>query len=313
MHSEKVVFAHSNHRSIGAFALTTLATIAVACGSTQPTIRPTSNPTATPAPATQTPTMAPTASPTTVPTTTPTGPALLLEVTTEGGFIAPTAHLGQLPTVVVDTAGDIYTADPDAVQTSLIPSAVVRNVGPNGAAQILAAIKAAGLDKENSDNGGVNNPDAGVTVFTVEVDGQEIVNRVVDSGAPGPGHPGGSPDPGTELLNMLLDPSETWGAADVQQAQFTPTAYKVYFAPTEPFSSSSRPGVVWPFSGSLADFGTPATPDFGVTGLRTGAVAGDDATKIAATFADALPDTVVSSGNDVYQVWIRPLLPPELN
>lgn len=307
------MFAHSHHRSLGVVALTALAAVAVACGSNQPTLRPTTTPGATVLPTTaptHAPTQSPTTNPTTAPTQTPAAPALLLEVTTEGGFIAPTAHLGQLPSVVVDTAGNIYTADPDAAQTTLIPSAVVRNVGPAGAAQILAAIRAAGLDKENGGGGGINNPDAGVTVFTVDVDGQEIVNRVVDNGAPGPGHPGGSPNPGADLLNRLLDPSETWGATSVDSVPFTPTAYKIHAAPT---TGGEGTAVDWPLTASLADFGTPATPNFGVMGLRTGAVTGSDASKVADAFASAAPDALARSDGETYQVWIRPLLPPELN
>ena len=196
--------------------------------------------------------------------------ALLLEVTNEGGFIAPSAHLGEMPSVVVDTAGNIYTADPNATTQTLIPAVVVRDVGPNGAAQILAAMRAAGLDKAGSS--GVAG-DAGVTVFTAEIDGQEVVNRVAPGGPAGPGHPGASPEPAIALLNRLLDPTETWGAADVSIAAFTPTAYKVYVAP----STGTGTTADWPLTTSLATFGSPSQPDFGVTGLRGGVVLGADA------------------------------------
>ena len=84
---------------------------------------------------------------------------------------------------MVDTAGDIYAADPNATQQTLVPAVVVRDVGANGAAQILAAIRVAGLDQEGSS--GVPG-DAGVTVFTAQIGGQEIVNRIA---AGGPGRP----------------------------------------------------------------------------------------------------------------------------
>jgi len=233
----------------------------------------------------------------------------LLEVTTEGGFISPTAHLGELPDVVVDAAGNIYTADPNAPAGGLIPQAVVRNVGAEGAAQIMAALKAAGLDKANDDGGGPGNPDAGVTVFTVEIDGQEVVNRISGGGAPGPGHPGASPDPALDLLARLEDPTQMWGAGNVTATPFVPTAYKLYEAPT---ANSASNAIDWPLATSLAQFGTPATPDLGVAGLRTGAVFGDDATKLASAAAGATSDTVLVSDSQQYQVWIRPLLPPEL-
>jgi hypothetical protein len=229
-------------------------------------------------------------------------------VTTEGGFISPTAHLGQLPDVVVDTDGDIYTADPNSAGGTLIALAVVRNVGASGAAQILAAVKAAGLDQVNDNGGGPGNPDAGVTVVTVEIDGQEIVNRL-SGGASGPGHPGASPAPALELVQRLEDPAETWGASSAPSQPFVPTAYKIYDASTTNGGSSA---IDWPLTTSLAEFGTAATPDLGVTGLRTGVVFGADAKSLASVAGGATSDTVFVSGNQQYQLWIRPLLPPEL-
>jgi hypothetical protein len=299
------VFAHLIARAARPLALTLLVTIAVACGSTQPTNRPTVNPTPTPG-ATQAPTLTP--QPSATPSASPDPNALLLEVTTEGGFISPAAHLGQLPTVVVDASGHIYTPDLDTAPPLLIPRVVRRDVGPEGAAQILSAIKDAGLDEEGTASGGPSNPDAGVTVFTVVVDGQEVVNRIVDGG--GPGRPGSSPSPAMDLLNRLVDGTEMWGATGVVQKPFTPSAYKIYFAPTTDETAAT---VAWPLSTGLADFGTPATPDFGVNGLRTGAVTGDDALKIATAFGPATPDSLSRSAGDIYQIWIRPLLPPELN
>ncbi len=235
---------------------------------------------------------------------------LLLVVTSEGGFIAPSAHLGDLPTVVVDTAGDIYEAGPVPTCPSgityglLIPHVGVRDVGANGAAQILAAMREAGLDAAGPS--GVTG-DAGVTVFTAEIDGQEVVNRVA-AGGPGPGHPGSSPAPAFDLLNRLLDAGETWGTADVVSATFVPTAYKIYAARVADGGSSTAE---WPLA-SLAEFGSPATPDFGVSGLRTGVVFGDDAPRLAMELGNQTSDTLVTSDGASYQIWIRPLLPPEL-
>ena len=292
------------------------AILALACGSPQPSPAPTtgpsraptSSPTQAPIATPPPPTSAPSPSPTEQPSPTPEGATLLLEVTTEGGFIAPTAHLGQLPDVVVDTDGNIYTTDPNSAGGTLIPLAVVRSVGASGAAQIIAALRAAGLDQVNDNGGGPGNPDAGVTVVTVEIDGQEIVNRI-SGGSSGPGHPGASPAPALELIQRLEDPTETWGATNVTSQPFAPTAYKIYDAPS---ASGAANSIDWPLTTSLADFGTAATPDLGVTGLRTGVVFGADAVSLGSVAGSATSDTVFVSGNQQYQLWIRPLLPPEL-
>jgi len=302
-----IVFKSAFIRQTRLFALVGFAAIAAACGTTQPSasprasLAPTSSPTSAP-----TPTLAPSLSPVVTPAPTPTSApaALLLEVTQEGGFIAPSAHLGQLPEVIVDTAGNIYMPDTSSTTDTLIPAVAVRNVGPEGALQILAAMKAAGLDKEGSS--GVAG-DAGVTVFTAEVDGKEIVNRVADTG---PARPGASPQPAIDLLNRLADPSETWGASNVTTTPFTPTAYKVYAAPAP---SGSSPTVTWPLSPVLSEFGSPATPNFGVDGLRSGAVTGANASTLATSLGTVAAGTFATSNGSPYQVWIRPLLPPEIS
>ncbi|MEP7360117.1 MAG: hypothetical protein ABI744_00925 [Chloroflexota bacterium] len=230
---------------------------------------------------------------------------MLLEVTVEGGFIAPSARLGQLPSVVVDADGKIYTpAFDDSGTPKLIPLVDVRDVGPDGAAAILQAIRDAGLD-QNGDDGGAPG-DLGVTIFTVQIDGEEYINRVVASG---PGRPGGD-NPAITLLNRLLDPAETWGATnDVAPATYQPVAYRVYVAPADGADANTMD---WPLATAPEQFGSPATPDFGVTGLRSGIVLGDESTAFAAAVADADSQEIFTSGGNAYQVWVRPLLPTEL-
>jgi len=229
----------------------------------------------------------------------------LLEVTSEGGFINPSARIGQLPLVVVDTEGRIYTPDSAATGDLLVPAVVVRDVGPTGAEQILTAMNAAGLDSEGSDGGIV--ADTGVTVFTAEIDGQEIINRIAAGGPPGPGNPGGADSAALDLLARLTDPSETWGAADVTSLPFDPQVYRVFSAPAD--AAAGAP-VDWPLDQPLADFGAPRTPDFGVTGLRSGIVLGNDAVTLGDALADLPADTMIESDGQSFQVWVEPILPP---
>jgi hypothetical protein len=229
---------------------------------------------------------------------------MLLEVTTEGGFIAPSARLGDLPTVVVDTDGKIYTEAVDPSGTlHLIAGVDVRDVGTAGAAAILAAMHDAALDQ----NGGTTGVpgDSGVTVFTAEINGDEFINRVAQSG---PGHPGGG-SPATDFLNQLLDPTVAWGGSTGTSSTYQPVAYRVYVAPTD---SPSSDVMDWPLATAPTDFGSPATPDFGVTGLRSGILTGADATAFAAAVAGATSQETFAAGGHSYQVWVRALLPDEL-
>lgn len=278
-------------------SLAFVALLVVACGAPAPTPSP------TPAP-----TPSPTTAPTPSPTPAPPSATPLLEVTNEGGFIAPSARLGQLPTLVVDTDGKIYTQAVDLNgEPMLIPGVDMRDVGPDGAAAILQAIHDAGLDQNGGDTGVPG--DSGVTVFTVEIDGEEYVTRVAGSGPGQPGHPGGGDNPQIALLNRLLDTTETWGASNVTTAVYSPVAYRIYVAPA---AAAGSEVMDWPLATAPADFGSPATPDFGVTGLRSGIVTGADAQAFAAAVAAASSQVTFTFGGDAYQVWVRPLLPDEL-
>jgi hypothetical protein len=275
--------------------LALVALLVVACGAPAPTSSP------TPAP---TPTPGPTTAPTPAPSPSPSAAARLLEVTSEGGFIAPSARLGQLPTVVVDADGKIYTqAFDDSGTPHLIPGVEVRDVGAAGAAAIMQAIHDAGLD-QNGDDGGAPG-DTGVTIFTVELNGEEYINRVV---ATGPGRPGGG-GPATDLLNRLLDTTETWGSSGAASSTYAPVAYRVYVAPAD---SAGSENMDWPLTTAPDQFGSPATPDFGVTGLRSGIILGGDASTFAAAVAGASSQETFTFDGHAYQVWVRPLLPDEL-
>jgi hypothetical protein len=239
----------------------------------------------------------------------------LLEVTSEGGFISPTAHLGELPTVVVDADGHIYMPDLSGTP-GLVQVVSVRDVGTGGAEQILAAIRAAGIDTPGHDCGVA--ADTGVSVFTVEIDGQEIVNRFAASGPGGPGgppHPGASPaasggcdtfqSAALDLLNRLTDPTETWGARSAPTSTYTPVAYRMWAAPVD--SAAGQP-----LATPLATFGTPATPDFGVTGLRSAIILEGDAQTLAGALASGQQGDLFLSDGHAYQFWVRALLPDEL-
>jgi len=246
---------------------------------------------------------------------------LLLRVTSEGGFINPSANLASVPTVSVYADGRILTPGAvDAVYPGpLLPPVAIKDVGPAGAQAIIAAIRAAGLDKQGT-GGGIGNPDAATTVFAVTVDGTTITTRFHLGGGPGgPGLPGAaSPDPGVaaagDLLNRLTDPSEAWGAANPVTSTLAPTAYRIFVAPGAPVGDlpTSQPAVAWPLATPLDQFGSAAVPDRGITGLRQGAVFGADATTLGPVLAAANSLTAFSSGGNLYTLFVRPLLPDEV-
>jgi hypothetical protein len=242
-------------------------------------------------------------------------------VTSEGGFINPVATLNALPLVEVFADGRILTPAPvPAIAPGpLLPVENVRDVGDAGATAIVAAIKAAGLDRESGSTAGVPG-DSGTDVFSVTLDGTTVENRISGNG-PGVGRPGGlggSADPGQaaalDLLDRLLDPSEMWQKTPATISLYAPTGYRVFAAPVAPQGNPSTPQkpVAWPLSTPLSSFGVPATPDRGVQGLRQGAVVGADAQTLGPILGAATSETGFTSGGQTWTLYVRPLLPDEL-
>jgi hypothetical protein len=294
---------------IATTALPVLASILVGCGSSSPTAAPPS--------ATASPVASPSPSAAAV-------PGLLLEVTTEGGFINPASRIGDVPSIVVDDDGRIYTPGAPGGDTQpLIPPVDVRDVGTVGATAIEVAIAAAGLDQEEAGGGGIA-ADTGTTVFTTVANGDTIVNRFV-AGPGGPGRPGGgsdgSPVPGASsdpaaaafaLLDRLTDPTESWGATGATASPYHAAAYRVFVAPAAADTDLASAPPAWPLATPLASFGTPAAATLGVDGLRSGIVTGADATAVANLAHSLAAGATVESGGQTWTLWIRPLFPDEL-
>lgn len=299
-------------------ALAAAVVLVVGCGSaiSAPSTPAASTPSSS-ASATSSPTTAPSIAPSAAPV------AVLLKVTSEGGFINPAANLNALPIVEVLSDGRIFTPGTVAAiaPAPLLPTLDVRDTGPAGAAAILAAIKVAGLDRPSTAGPGIPG-DSGTDIFAVTIDGQTTETRLAGGGpgVGGPGGPGlgGSADPGKaaafDLLARLTDPSVTWAGGAVSGVPYVVPGYRVYASPGAPSSDPATPQkpVAWPLSTPLATFGSPAVPDRGIAGLRQGAALGVDAATLGPILAKATVETPFTSGGTSWTLAVRPLLPDEL-
>jgi len=258
----------------------------------------------------------PSPTPSAAPSPSPAAAVLLIKISSEGGFIGPTATLSALPTVVVYSDGRIFTpgAVPAIYPGPLVQGVSVRNVGPVGARAILDAIRTAALDKPGGGDPGVS-ADVGTTVFAVVIDGQATTTRFGGMGG-GPGRPGGG-NPASaaalDLLTRLTDPTETWGSASAGDTAYVPSAFRIFVVPGGPVADPSAPQatLAWPLNTSLDAFGIPAVPDRGISGLRTGIVSGADAAALAPFLRTATTLTPVTSEGQTYTLYVRPLLPAE--
>ena len=296
--------------------LAVAAAAACSSGSGTPAASPSGSPAAPGSPA-----------PTTAPSPSASAARLILRVTGEGGFIGPAANLNAVPSVSVYADGRILTPGGQAAMYPgpLVPSVSVRDLGPAGAAAIVQAIRAAGLDRDATGSGGGIAGDTGTNVFSVTLDGATVVTRyALGGGAPGPGGPGvpggpgGSDDPARaaalDLLARLTDPAETWGQPAAPETADVPLGYRVFVAPGAPAvdPAVTQASVAWPLTPGLDEYGTPAVPDRGIPGLRLAAILGADAAAMKPVFDVATSVTPFTSGGQPYTLYVRPLLPDEL-
>jgi hypothetical protein len=265
----------------------------------------------------------PTIDRTTVPRSTPTSSTpgtegratLIVRVTIEGGFIRPTAVLAAIPAVSAYDDGRIMTPAPmtEIFPGWLVPAVSVRSVGRAGAAAIIAAIRAAGLDKPALGKGPGAPGDTGTTVVTVNLVGATTVTRLAGQGAPGAGDP--SDAAARAFVTKLSDASETWGAGSAPESILVPAGYRVFVVPGAPEAgdpSLTQHPVAWPLATPLDRFGSPADPDHGIERLRVGDVSGNDAAILRGIFDQATELTPFTSGGASYSLYVRPLLPDEL-
>jgi hypothetical protein len=261
------------------------------------------------------------AAPSGSPAPSPASSELVVRVAYEGGFVAPYARLAQPPIVAVYADGRIISPAPVTMEYPgrLVGPLQVRTVGADGVKAILAAAAAAGLAAADATYPAVGIADAPDTVFVIVKNGTRITTRF-GALAEGMGAPGGqgSSEPArkaaADFLARLTDPADTFGAPAAPTTLYAPTAFQVWVSPGLPAASDpalTQQPVAWPLTTPLASFGTPATPDTGIAGMRVGVVAGVDAATLEPILARANVLTPFTSGGRTFSLLVRPLLPEE--
>jgi hypothetical protein len=255
------------------------------------------------------------------PAASPASSELVLRVAHEGGFVAPFARLAQPPIVAVYADGRIISPAPVTMEYPgrLVAPLQVRSVGVDGARAILAAAAAAGLTGTDAYYPAVGIADAPDTVFVIVQNGTRITTRF-NALAEGMGAPGGhgafepARKAAVDFLARLTDPADTFSAPAAPTTLYAPTAFQVWVSPGAPVASDpalTQAPVTWPLATPLTSFGTPATPDAGVAGMRVGVVAGADAVALAPILARATSLTPFISAGRMFSLLVRPLLPEE--
>jgi len=246
---------------------------------------------------------------------------VVIQVDNEGGFIAPSFSLKQVPQFTLFGDGSIITpgAEPAIYPGAALPPIERQIVTEAGIQAILRSAIAAGLKDgtDHTDLGSTGIADAGTTVFTFAADGVSHTVKVYAL-AELPVRPDGMSvkefQERATLEGFLngLGTLQTWLPAgslgpsrpyDAQGARVFVSAYR-------PDPQLQEPTNRWPLGTALASFGAAA----GISGTRCAVVEGQDwsaALLPAATRANEL--TPWTSGGQRYALSFRPLLPNESN
>ena len=244
---------------------------------------------------------------------------LVIQISNEGGFVAPSYTLTVIPQFSLFGDGSVITGgvEPAIYPGAALPSMNVQVVTEEGLQAILQAAIDAGLEDgtDHTDLGSTGIADASTTVFTFDADGVTHTVKIYALGMTSERPAGMSAEEfhAREALQGFVSKVaslETWlPAGSVGATQpFVGEGARLYVSDYQPDPQLTEPAKAWPLDPPLASFG--AATD--VMGTRCGVVSGTDWTDTLlplAQSANAL--TPWTSDGTRYAISFRPLMPNE--
>ncbi|MFN2589947.1 MAG: hypothetical protein ABR518_04175 [Actinomycetota bacterium] len=233
---------------------------------------------------------------------------LVLRVEVGGGFVPAEARLLQIPgfSLFGDGRVVITGAQIEIYPGPALPNLQVRSVTEEGVQAILEAARAAGLEGPDRHHDNPTVIDAPSTTFTVIADGYRHVTTVDAL------HEGDPAHQELRAFDEKLGNLEPWlpkGSVTAEEP-FRFAGLRVFVMPEFPEGGEELPQEekAWPVSTPLSSFGTPVK---GQPDVRCGVVEGSDLEALRPLAQDANQLTPWRSGDEVYHLVFRPLLPDE--
>jgi hypothetical protein len=260
------------------------------------------------------PSTTPSASPTSVDPDRP-----VFSVTWEGGFVAPGTILGQLPVIVVHADGRVITQGP---QVAIYPGPLMPNLLERTlSADTLARLIDLAHDEDLLRNAHYDFPgiaDATDTVLTIELGGTTYrvsAYALAEAGVEmAPGIPlDEATTKGRAQLRAFIDVLTGLPSTDFVDAEHTylPTAIRIYSRTADVVPNSELPGeqpaIAWP----LGDLATAGEAVANHEGVRCQLVEGADLATVMPALDRASQLSTFRSGDELYALIPRPLLPGE--
>jgi hypothetical protein len=243
----------------------------------------------------------------------PTGPnELVLRVSVEGGFVAPSAQLTQIPMFSLFGDGRVIRPGPQIMiyPGPLRPNLQSMTLSPDEVDALLARAEAAGLFGPDADLRAGGIMDAGTTVFTSHVNGTHRISAYALTES-GPDAASADPD---GVARAKLSAFLT-ALPEGPTTAYTPTSLRLLVAPhvggtdDETANGLTRGTKPWPVSAvSLrAAVGQPPVAE----PWRCIALDGSDAAAFWAAAGSANALTLWTERGRSYELTLRPLLPDE--
>lgn len=266
------------------------------------------------------PTSGPSGSPTATGIDYPTGASdLVLRLRYVGGFIAPAAHLLELPVISVYGDGTVIVPGP---QIEIYPGPALPNlqratIAPAGMQTLLEAAKAAGLlgPDAHYDLGGIM--DASSAEFTVNADGRihtVSAYALMEGGGATAGIDAATAAARAKLATFQAQLGDLPALLESDIGPWGPyqaSAVQLLVNPGAPADGQglTQPPIAWPLSTPLATFGK-GLPELSQR-QRCGVVSGSDLELLMPLLEKANTLTPWTDAGAPFGIAVRPLLPAD--
>ena len=245
------------------------------------------------------------------PRVTPTsdGDGMVIEVSIGGGLAPPAVRVSDsLPRIWIGGDGRYLRQTSDTTSDAALPTLEERRISQDALAGLLDQARSAGLLTDTTDYGKPLIADAMVTRVVVVTGGTRHQVLVSALGYPNPGLDDTAMAARAKLsqfIDALRHPERIAGVG--APAAYTPTELAVFVLGAAG-ASADKPPATWPL-GDLSTAGAPT--DWPAGAMRCLVVGGGDATAVAEAAAGRNRFTPWLSGDGLWDVGLRPLLPDE--
>ena len=242
---------------------------------------------------------------------------VVIRVDWDGGFVPPSVQLGRLPLVLVTADGRVISQGPQLAiyPGPLMPNLQVRTLAAEGLQDLLDLAQEQGL-LEDAHYDLLTIADATTTILSITIDGRttRVSAYALAEGLEAGSSTDAEADAGRAALRDYLDAlTAIPDSAFVDESSpYAFTSLRLFASPAVVVPGSEFPGEQPPIDWPLRELGAAGDEvGNGQLGFRCQVLTGDDLSAALPLLADANQLSVFRSGDELWTLVPRPLLPGE--